>query len=325
MTSSSKTKKKKLISIVTPCLNEEGNVMEVYQRVKNAFSELKDYNYEHIFMDNYSTDNTLKILKGIAKKDKRVKIIVNSRNFGPIKSVFNGVLAASGDAAILLVADLQDPPELIPRFIEEWKKGYKAVFGIRKTRQETWLVELTRKIYYRALNVISYEKLHLDAGDFVLIDGVILKELHHVSDRNPYLRGVIASFGYEQTGIEYDMQKRVSGKTTTTISSLINYALTGVISFTTAPLRLAMISGFILSFLSILIGLIQLILKLISPAKALPGIATLIVGLFLFSGIQFFLIGFLGEYISAIHSQIRGGPLVVEKERINFDQEDGKS
>jgi glycosyltransferase involved in cell wall biosynthesis len=299
--------------------------MEVYQRVKNVFSEVKDYKYEHIFMDNCSKDNTLKILKGIAKKDKQAKIIVNSRNFGPIKSVFNGVLAASGDAAILLVADLQDPPELIPRFIEEWKKGYKAVFGIRKTRQEPWLIELIRKIYYRALNAISYEKLHLDAGDFVLIDEAILKELHHITDKNPYLRGVIASFGYEQTGIEYDMQKRASGKTTTTISSLINFALNGVISYTTAPLRLAMISGFILSFLSILIGIIQLILKLMFPEKAMPGIATLIVGLFLFSGIQFFLIGFLGEYISAIHSQIRGGPLVVEKERINFNQEKGKS
>ena len=315
---------RKLISIITPCYNEENNVMECYLTVKEIFDKvLTEYDYEHIFCDNSSQDKTVIILKEIAGSDKNIKIIVNSRNFGPFHSTFNGILNASGDAIVVfLPADMQDPPELIPTFVKKWEEGFKVVYGIRKKREEAFLMLMIRKIYYRAVNKFANIHIPPDVGEFQLIDKIVLESLKKFDDSYPYIRGMIASCGFEATGIEYTWKERKRGFSKNKIYHLIDQGLNGFISFSNVPLRISMFFGFFLSGLSILFAFIQLILNLILEKTFVPaGIPTLIVALFFFSGIQLFFIGILGEYIGAIHSQVRKKPLVIEKERINFEKQ----
>lgn len=310
----------KLISIVTPCYNEEENVQLLSDRVKKVFNILPDYTYEHIFADNCSEDNTLNILKEMAEDDKKVKIIANTRNFGPVKSLFNAVLAANGDAVIILAADLQDPPEMIPQFIEKWEGGYQVVFGIREKRDESKIKIFFRKAYYRLLQSISEDTLVKDAGDFVLFDKEVLKVLQSIKDSNPYIRGLLSSLGFRHTGIKYHMQRRHAGKTSANLFSLFVYALNGFMNHTLFPLRLATFVGFLMAFVCIVFAFIQLLLKLVFWQSSAAGIPTLTVGLFFMSGVQLFLIGFLGEFIGSIYKQLKGLPPVIEKERINFEK-----
>ena len=314
---------KKLISIITPCYNEEDNIENCYEAVKKCFeSGLSDYDYEHIFCDNASYDNTLNILKEIAKKDKRLKIIANARNFGPLRSLFNGVLHAKGDAVlVLLPADLQDPPELISDFVKKWEEGYQIVYGIRKKREENFLMTCIRKMFYRMVNKFAEFYIPPDVGEFQLIDKVVVEALRKFDDYYPYIRGMIASCGFKSTGIEYVWRARKRGFSKSSIYALIDLALNGLISFTNVPLRLCMLFGLILSGLSVLYAFTQLFISLIYYRQfAAPGIATLIVALFFFSGVQLFFLGVLGEYIGAIHFQVRKRPLVIEKERVNFGE-----
>jgi glycosyltransferase involved in cell wall biosynthesis len=314
---------RKLISVVTPCYNEEAAVEECYRAVKDIFAkELGRYDYEHIFADNASTDRTLELLKDIAARDPRAKIIVNSRNFGPFRSMFNALLATSGDAAIpFLPADLQDPPDVIPELVRKWEEEYQVVYGIRRKREESRLMAAVRRAYYRTVRRMAEIDIPNDAGEFQLIDRVVVDALRRFDDYYPYLRGMIADCGFTATGVEYTWRARHHGRKKNSIYRLIDQGLNGLISFSNVPLRVCMFAGFIISGLAMLYALVIFIIDLVFFRRfAPPGTATLIVGLFFFSGVQLFFIGVLGEYISAIHSQVRKRPLVIERERINFQR-----
>lgn len=312
---------KKKISVVTPCYNEEENVVPVYEAVCAVFDRLADrYTYEHIFMDNCSRDGTVRKLRELAARDKRVKVIINARNFGPTRSVFNGLLASTGDAAVQLDADLQDPPEMIEQFIEKWEQGYRVVYGIRKTRDESHLMQLARKLYYRLADFLSKDELPKDAGDFRLVDQVVIWELKKIKDWNPYIRGLIATVGFKQCGIPYHRHRREKGKSKASILSLIDYGVNGIVSHSIAPLRVCIVAGIVMSLLSLLGAITYAILRIFVWKRPIaPGITTVVVLQFFFNGILLFFLGILGEYIGSIHSQVRWRPLVVEAERINFD------
>jgi len=308
----------KLISIVTPCYNEEENVEELYQQVKNVFNGLKDYTYEHIFIDNASTDKTLEILKRIAHQDKNVKIIVNSRNFGHLRSPFYAMLQAKGDAVIPLSADLQDPPSLIPEFIKKWEEGFKIVVAVKKESQESRIMFNLRKLYYNLISKLSEVELIKNFSGFGLYDRKIIEILRNLNDPYPYFRGLIAEIGFEKAIIEYVQLKRKKGKTKNNFYTLYDLAMLGLTSYSKVPLRVATLCGFIMSIVSLLVALGYFIYKILFWQRFSLGIAPLIIGLFFFSSVQLFFLGLLGEYIGAIYTQVLNRPLVIEKERINF-------
>jgi len=311
----------KTITIVTPCFNEELTIHECYETVRSLFeTELAGYAREHIFCDNASTDATLTILREIAAKDPRVKVIVNARNFGPLRSNFNGVMASSGDAVLLLLpADLQDPPELLPQFVSLWEQGYEIVYGIRAQREEGWVFRSLRNFYYRLLTRFAEVKVPPGVGDFQLVDRRVVDAMHRVRDGHPFMRMMTFECGGRAIGIPYTWRARKRGHSKNRFSALIDQAINGVVSFTTAPLRLGLMIGFFISILSVAYAIINLILGLILYRKiADPGIPTLIVALFFFGGVQLFFMGMIGEYILAIYAQVREKPVVFERERINF-------
>ncbi len=312
---------RKLISIVTPVWNEELNVLDCYEAVRQLFeTRLAGYDYEHIFCDNASTDRTVEILRELAARDRRVRVILNARNFGPARSVFNGLLATRGDAVVpLLAADQQDPPEVIVEFVRHWEAGHEVVFGIRANREEGWLMRSTRRAYYRL--VMRFADIHIppDVGEFQLIDRVVVDALRRCDDYYPYLRGLIASCGFRATGVAYTWKARRKGLSKNRLYHLVDQGLNGLISFTNIPLRLCLLFGLILAAASLLFAIVVFVVNLIYFRRlSPPGIPTLIVAIFFFSGVQLFFFGVLGEYISAIHAQVRKRPLVVERERINF-------
>lgn len=313
---------KKRISIVTPCYNEQDNVTDCYEAVKRVFAqELPGYDYEHIFCDNASLDGTVGVLRRLARQDARLKVIVNSRNFGPFCSTFNGLMATCGDAVVVMLAsDLQDPPELIPAFVRRWEEGYQVVYGIRKRREEGFLMHRIRRLYYWVVSRFADIHIPANVGEFQLVDRVIVNALRTFEDHYPYIRGMIANCGFRATGVPYTWQARKKGFSKNRLYHLIDQGLNGLVSFTKVPLRLCLLSGFLLATLSILYAGISLSIHLLTEGPlAPPGIPTLIVAIFFFAGVQLFFFGILGEYISAVHFQVRKRPLVIEKERINFD------
>jgi polyisoprenyl-phosphate glycosyltransferase len=316
-----KRSNRKLISIVTPCFNEGDSVQDCYLQTRNVMEKsLANYDYEHIFCDNSSTDNTLEILRTIAQSDSRVKVISNSRNFGPFNSMFNGVLATKGDLVVpFLPVDCQDPPEVIPLLVAKAEIGHEVVYGIRASREERFFLRLFRGIYYRILNRFSPLRVPENVGEFGLIHKKVVDSLRMVDDYYPYLRGLIANAGFNTASVSYSWVARKKGKSKNSVYDLFDQALNGIISFTGVPMRLVMLFGFSVAFLSVLFALVNVVVGLIwyrelSP----PGTQTIIAALFFFFGINFFVLGFLGEYIGAIHSQVRRRPLVIERERINF-------
>lgn len=315
---------KPLISVVTPTYNESMNVEECYRAVKRVFEEqLPDYDYEHIFADNASPDGTAAILRRLADSDPRVKVIVNARNFGPFRSNFNALRHAKGDAVLVqLAADLQDPPELIPQFVAKWREGYEVVYGIRAKRQESLTLRSIRKLYYRLVARLADVHIPVDAGEFQLVDKRVIAELLAIDDYYPYIRGMIADLGFRSTGIPFEWKRRQRGISSNNLYRLIDQGLNGFVSFTNIPLRLATFCGFALSAVTLLYAFVQLVLNVLFYRRfSAPGIATLIVALFFFGGVQMFFIGILGEYINAIHSQVRRKGRVVERERINIGEE----
>ena len=317
------SERKKVISIVTPCFNEEGNVTPCYLAIKQLFEgPLAKYDYEHVFCDNASSDNTVLLLKGLAAQDPRVKIIVNARNFGALRSDYNGVLATAGDAVIVfLPADLQDPPEVIPELVGHWEAGNEIVYGIRAQREEGLLMRTARRIFYRLVRRMADIDVPVDAGEFQLIDRKVVDTLREFEDYYPYIRGMIASCGFRRVGVPYTWKARERGYSKARYYHLIDQALNAIISLSNVPMRLCMFFGFAIAMLSILIGFFGLIMNLIYYQQIAPvGIPTLIVAVFFFSGLQLFFFGVLGEYISAIHFQVRKRPLVIERERINFGE-----
>lgn len=309
----------KLISVVTPCYNEEDNVETLYQQVKAVFANLPGYGYEHIFIDNASTDKTVATLKEIAAADKNVKIIVNSRNFGHIRSPFHALLQARGDAVISLVADLQDPPHMIEEFIKKWEAGYKIVVGTKPTSQEKFPMSFIRKAYYAFVAKISSTKLIKNFTGFGLYDQSIIQMLRNIDDPYPYFRGLISELGFEVAEIPFNQPRRQRGITKNNFYTLYDMAMLGITNHSKIPIRLATMIGFTLSVLSFAISVIFFILKLIYWDQFALGVAPILIGVFFFSSIQLFFIGMLGEYIASIHTQVLKRPLVIESERINFE------
>jgi polyisoprenyl-phosphate glycosyltransferase len=313
---------RKLISVLTPCLNESANVRDCSLAVRRLFeTALPEYDYEHVFCDNASTDDTVAILRELARADPRVKIIVNARNFGPFRSAFNGLLAARGDAVVVfLAADLQDPPALIGEFVRRWESGYEVVYGVRRRREESRLLAFLRRVYYRVVNQFASTTIPPDVGEFQLIDRVVVEALRGFDDYYPYIRGMIASCGFRSSGIDYTWVARRKGRSKNRWYHLIDQGLNGIISFSNVPMRICLATGFLLSVASLGYALIQLLINLIFFRKLAPaGTPTLIVALFFFSGVQLLFLGIVGEYVMAIHSQVRRRPLVVERERVNFE------
>jgi len=308
----------KLISVVSPCYNEQENVQILYEQVKKQFELLPQYQYEHIFIDNASTDNTVQILKAIAEKDKNVKIIVNSRNFGHIRSPYYAMLLAKGDAVISLVSDLQDPPELIPAFIKKWEEGYKIVAGVKKNSEENFLFFRIRKAYYGLVTKLAEVELIKNFTGFGLYDKIVIENLREVKDNYPYFRGLICEVGFEKALVEYYQPVRKRGITKNNFFTLYDIAMLGITSHSKVPLRLATMFGFFTALLSLIAAIVYLILKIINWYSMPMGQAPLVIGLFFFSSIQLIFIGIIGEYIGNIHTHIMNRPLVVEKERINF-------
>lgn len=313
---------RKLITVLTPCLNESANVRDCSLAVRRLFeTALPEYDYEHVFCDNASTDDTVAILRELARADPRVKIIVNARNFGPFRSAFNGLLAARGDAVVVfLAADLQDPPALIAEFVRRWESGYEVVYGVRRRREESRLLAFLRRVYYRVVNQFASTTIPPDVGEFQLIDRVVVEALRGFDDYYPYIRGMIASCGFRSTGIDYTWVARRKGRSKNRWYHLIDQGLNGIISFSNVPMRICLATGFLLSVASMGYALIQLLINVIFFRKFAPaGTPTLIVALFFFSGVQLLFLGIVGEYVTAIHSQVRRRPLVVERERVNFE------
>jgi len=309
-----------LLTILTACYNEEGNVREVYQQVKAAMQTLPGYDYEHLFIDNASKDKTVEILRELAAADKRVKVIVNTRNFGHIRSPYYAFLQARGDAVMSCVADLQDPPELIPQFVKKWEEGYKVVIGVKQGSRESWLMSRTRKLYYWLVAKLSsdVELVHNFTG-FGLYDRDVVEQFRSTDEQYPYFRGLVCDFGYERGVIDYVQPARTRGRTKNDFFSLYDMAMLGITNHSKVPLRIATMAGFTISMLSLLVALGYLIAKLIFWNELQLGTAPLLIGIYFFGAVQLFFVGILGEYIGSIHTQVHKRPLVVEKERINFD------
>lgn len=311
----------KKISIISPCFNEEDNIEECAAAVRRLFVDgpLAGYDYEHIFADNASVDGSARILREIAAKDPHVKVIFNARNYGPFRSTFNALRATSGDAVLVMLAvDLQDPPELLVDFIRHWEEGYKVVCGARNQREEGAIMRAARHAYYRLVNRLADIDIPVDAGEFQLVDRIVVEALKRSDDYYPYIRGMIADCGFKAKVVPYVWRSRARGLSKNRLYHLFDQGMNGLISFTNVPIRIGALFGFVLAAGSLFYALVQLIINLTFSGLAEPGIATLIVAIFFFSGVQLAFFGLLGEYVAAIHAQVRRGSVVVEAERINF-------
>ena len=309
--------KKKLISIVTPCYNEEENIDELYQRIAAVMATLP-YDYEHICIDNASTDGTVKKIKDIAARDKRVKLIVNARNFGHIKSPYYGILQSRGDACILIASDLQDPPEMIVEFIKKWEEGFKTVLAVKPESEESSVMFLLRKTYYRFITRISEVPLVKNATGAGLFDQVVVDILRNINDSYPYFRGLLCEIGFPIATVPFKQPRRQRGVTKNNFYTLYDIAMLGITNHSKVPLRLMAMGGFLLSILSLFAALGFLAAKLMFWDYFQLGISPILIGIFFFGAIQMFFIGMLGEYIASIHTQVRNMPLVIEAERVNF-------
>ena len=310
---------KKLISVSVMCFNEEHNLRELYERLLKVFNQLPQYDFEVIIADNYSTDGSRSILREIAAQDHRFKIILNSTNFGPVRSAHNALMSCRGDAAIPLCSDLQEPPELILEFIKKWEEGYKVVCAIKNKSRENPVMFLIRKIYYSLLSATAEGKILHNFTGLGLYDRQFIDALRKYNDPYPFLRGLITEIGFNRVEVPYTQEERKYGKSSFNYLSYYDYAMTGFVNQTKLPLRIAVFTGFILAICSFLVALGYLIYKLLYWPTFTLGLAPLVVGLFFFSAIQLIFIGIIGEYLGAVWTQVKNKPLVIEEERINFD------
>lgn len=308
----------KLISVVTPCYNEEGNVRGLRDQIKAVFAQLPGYDYEHICIDNNSSDGTVAVLREMTREDKHLKVIVNTRNFGHIRSPHHALLQANGDAVVLMASDLQDPPALILEFVKKWEEGFKVVLGVKTSSDESALMYFVRGAYYDFIGRLSDIRLVKNNTGFGLYDRVVIDVLRTIDDPYPYFRGLICDIGYPQALVEFRQARRRRGVTKNNFYTLYDIAMLGITDHSKVPLRLATMLGFAMAALSFLIALGYLVAKLVLWNQFVLGTAPILIGLFLFSSVQLFFIGIIGEYIGAIHTQVLKRPLVIEKERINF-------
>lgn len=308
----------KKISIVTPCYNEQDNVEECARVIRETLTRYPNYNYEHIFIDNASTDKTADLLRNMAAKDSCIKVILNSRNFGHIKSPYYGMLQATGDAIVLFVADLQDPADLLHTFFEKWEEGYKTVVGVKKSSEESSIMFSIRKLYYKTVNKLSNIELIDNFTGFGLYDKEVIEHLRQIEDPYPYFRGLVAEIGLKIFKVPYDQPIRVRGITKNNFFTLYDIGMLGIISHSLVPLRIATMMGFSISILSLLAAIIYFLLKLVFWNSFSLGLAPIVIGIFFFSSVQLFFVGILGEYLGSVHTYAKKRPLVIEKERINF-------
>ena len=309
----------KTISIITPCYNEEANVMNLYKQVRQVMADIGSYPYEHIFIDNHSADNTVPILKSIASQDPNVKIIVNARNFGHIRSPIHALFAARGDAVISIVADLQDPPAMIHEFIRAWENGASCVLGIKRSSEENTLMFWLRKQYYKLADRLSSLETIQNFTGFGLYDRKVVELIRSFDDPYPYFRGMIAEIGLPTVKLMYDQPVWRIGVTKNNWYTLYDIGMLGIINYSKIPLRLATFAGFLGAAVSFLTALGYLIAKLVYWSTFTVGVAPMIIGIFFIQSLLLVFLGVMGEYIGAIYTQLQHRPYAVELERINFE------
>ncbi len=311
----------KLISIVSPCYNEQDNVEQLYLRTRETLAKFPQFRYEHIFIDNASTDNTVAILRNLAAQDENVKVIVNARNFGHLRSPQHAILEAKGDAVAMLLSDLQDPPELIGDMIREWEQGTLVIVGIKNTSEESGLMYKIRTLYYRTVASLTNVRVFEHFTGFGLYDRTVIDILRsNFRDPYPYFRGMIAEIGLPYKTLYYNQKRRERGITKNNFYTLYDLAMLGITNLSKVPLRLVTFTGFILALLSALIGTGYLFAKILFWSRFDIGVAPVVVGLFFFGSVQLVALGVIGEYIGSIHTMVQNRPLVIEKERINFPE-----
>jgi glycosyltransferase involved in cell wall biosynthesis len=307
-----------LISVITPCYNEEGNAREMYEAIRAIFAALPAYRYEHIFIDNASKDGTARILRALAGSDPNVKVILNARNFGHVRSGYYALLQARGDAVIALAADFQDPPELIPEFLARWSAGAKVVLGVKESAEESGLFYALRSRYYRLLARIADIELVQQSTGFGCFDQTVIEALRRIDDPYPYFRGLIAEIGHEPSIVPYRQPTRKRGISSQNFYTLYDLAFLGIVNHSKVPLRMATMTGFASAAISLLVALGYLLYKLLFWSSFTLGIAPILIGFFFLTSVQLFFIGIVGEYIGSIYTHVRHHPLVFEKERINW-------
>ena len=315
----------KKISVLIPCYNEAENVGPISRAVTEILEkELPQYDYELVFIDNDSTDGTRDIIRGLCADNPRIKAILNARNFGQFNSPYYGMLQVTGDCVIEMVADFQDPVEMIPKYIHEWEKGYKIVIGIKTSSKENRLMYWLRSCYYKTIKKLSdVEQIEHFTGSG-LYDREFIEVLRNLDDPTPFLRGIVAELGYRRKEIPYEQPRRRAGKTHNNFYRLYDAAMLSVTSYTKAGLRLATIFGSICAVVSMLIAMVYLVMKLIWWDRFPAGMAPMLIGMLFLGSVQLFFIGFLGEYIMSLNQRVMKRPLVIEEERINFNEEEKK-
>ena len=303
------------LSIITPCFNEEDTVIDCALSVREfMLRKLPTVTYEHIFVDNSSTDETVTLIKKLANEDSRIKLLINSRNVGPQVSIFNAFRYVSGRAIIpMLAADQQDPVEVIQDFYRNWRKGFYVVFGIRKNRQENYFLKTLRTVFYLVIRKFAYYTIPINAGEFMLVDRRVLDSLTNTNDYNPYLRGMIANSGVKSTFVNYDMKARTKGKSKTSIIIALDLAVNAFISTSRISARLILLSGFTIALFGIVIGLVSLI-----PNQQIIDLSFEITVLLVIGGLQMFFTGIMGEYVISIHGQVRKEPPHFLVETVNL-------
>lgn len=313
---------RKQISISTPCYNEEGNVRNLYNAVKQVMEGLPQYEYHHLFIDNCSTDATASILKELAQEDpEHVRVIFNERNFGPDRSSAHGVFSCDGDCVIGLACDLQDPPELIPEFLKKWEEGYKVVWGQKTSSQESGVMYAIRGLYYKIIKSFSSVKQYEQVTGFGLYDRKVLEVMKQFKEPDPLFRNMVAEMGYEVALIPYDQPTRKAGKSSYNFLRYLDTAISSLINTSKTPIRIATIMGSVFSMISFVICLVYLVLKLVYWNRYTAGTIPILLGLFFFGSVQLLFTGLVGEYVGLVLDRLKNRPLVIEKERLNFEEE----
>jgi len=313
----------KKISIVVPCYNEEKSVHTMHEIITNLFkNELSNYDYELIFNDDYSTDNTREELKKICKSDKKVKAVLNAKNFGFNRNVFYSLTQASGDAVFMIFGDLQDPPELLPQFIEKWNDGYKVIIGQKLQSNENKFVYALRTLFYKTMDKLSSVKQIQHFNGYGLYDKMFIEAIKQIHDPNPYLKGIVGEFGMQLYVLNYEQRESNRGKSNFNFSKYYDVAMLGITSYTKTLMRIATFIGSVLGLASIIIAIYVFINKLINWNSYPIGIPTIIIGIFLIGAIQLFFIGILGEYILSINTRTLKRPIVIPEVKLNFDKEE---